>query len=76
MHAYPVLIIIIQQYSPEPFGQKLFVIIVNGSVYPLGSDSTGYTQKDGAVSIVKTIDTAPLFCVYPVYHLSPHCFWI
>jgi hypothetical protein len=26
-----------------------------------------YTQKNGAVSIVKTIETAPFFCVYPVY---------
>ena len=28
---------------------------------------TGYTQKNGAVTIVKTIETAPFFCVYPVY---------
>jgi hypothetical protein len=28
---------------------------------------TGHTQKNGAVSIVFTIETAPLFCVYPVY---------
>jgi hypothetical protein len=27
---------------------------------------TEYTQTNGAVSIVKTIETAPLFCVYPV----------
>ena len=34
--------------------------------------NTGYTQKNGAVSIVFTIATAPLFCVYPVY--MPHSF--
>jgi hypothetical protein len=28
--------------------------------------NTRYTQKNGAVSIVKTIETAPLFCVHPV----------
>jgi hypothetical protein len=28
---------------------------------------TGYTQKNGAVSIVFTFETAPLFCVCPVY---------
>jgi hypothetical protein len=27
----------------------------------------GYTQKNGAVLIVNTIKTAPLFCVCPVY---------
>jgi hypothetical protein len=27
---------------------------------------TGYTQKNGAVLIVKTIETAPFFCVYSV----------
>jgi hypothetical protein len=27
---------------------------------------TGYTQKNGAVSIVFTIETAPFLCVYPV----------
>jgi hypothetical protein len=30
------------------------------------SRNTGYTQKNGADSIVNTIETAPLFCVYPV----------
>ena len=30
-------------------------------------ECTAYTQKNGAVSIAKTIETAPLFCVYPVY---------
>jgi hypothetical protein len=30
--------------------------------------NTGYTQNNGAVSIVKTIETAPFFCVYPVQH--------
>ena len=30
---------------------------------------TGYTQKNGAVSIVNTIETAPLFCVDSVYHM-------
>jgi hypothetical protein len=28
---------------------------------------TGYTQKNGAVSVAKIIETAPLFCVYPVH---------
>jgi hypothetical protein len=28
---------------------------------------TGHTQKNGAVLIVNTIKTAPLFCVCPVY---------
>lgn len=28
---------------------------------------TGYTQGNGAVTIVKTIETAPFFCVYAVY---------
>jgi hypothetical protein len=28
---------------------------------------TGHTQKNGAVSKVNTIDTAPFFCVYSVY---------
>jgi hypothetical protein len=30
---------------------------------------TGHTQKNGAVLIVNTIKTAPLFCVCPVYVL-------
>jgi hypothetical protein len=30
--------------------------------------NTVYTQKNGAVSIVNTIDTAPFFRVYPVFH--------
>jgi hypothetical protein len=36
---------------------------------------TGYTQKSGAVSIVNTIETAPFFCVCPVYtHMQiVHC---
>ena len=28
---------------------------------------TGYTQKNGAVSIVFTFETAPFFCVCPVH---------
>jgi hypothetical protein len=28
---------------------------------------TGYTQKNGVVSIGIAIETAPFFCVYPVY---------
>jgi hypothetical protein len=28
---------------------------------------TGYTQTNGAVSILNTIETAPFFCVCPVY---------
>jgi hypothetical protein len=35
-----------------------------------GTFCTGYTQKNGAVSIVKTIKTAPFFCVYPVYRAA------
>ena len=31
-------------------------------------ENTGYTQKNGSVSIVKTIETAPFFCVYSVYY--------
>jgi hypothetical protein len=33
---------------------------------------TGYTQKNGAVLIVNTIKTAPLFCVCPV-HILHYC---
>ena len=33
----------------------------------LGILYTGHTQKSGAVLIVNTIKTAPLFCVCPVY---------
>jgi hypothetical protein len=29
----------------------------------------GYTQNNGAVSIVNTIETAPFFCVFPVFKL-------
>jgi hypothetical protein len=29
---------------------------------------TEYTQNNGAVSIVLTIETAPFFCAYPVYY--------
>jgi hypothetical protein len=38
-------------------------------VYVIGDKSqyTEYTQNNGAVSIVKTIETAPFFCVYPVF---------
>jgi hypothetical protein len=32
----------------------------------LFTTNTGHTQNNGAVSIVNTIETAPLFCVYPV----------
>jgi hypothetical protein len=28
---------------------------------------TGHTQKNGAVSIVNSFETAPFFCVCPVY---------
>ena len=31
---------------------------------------TGHTQKNGAVSIVNSFETAPFFCVCPVYHTS------
>ena len=34
--------------------------------------NTGHTQQNGAVSIVNTIETAPFFCVCPVY-LGPSC---
>jgi hypothetical protein len=37
--------------------------------YYMYNKYTGYTQKNGAVSIVKTIETAPFFCVYPVLYL-------
>jgi hypothetical protein len=30
-------------------------------------ECTGHTQKNGAVSMVFTIETAPLFCVCPVF---------
>jgi hypothetical protein len=30
---------------------------------------TGHTQKNGAVSLCLTFETAPFFCVYPVYTL-------
>jgi hypothetical protein len=33
------------------------------------SINTGHTQKNGAVLIVNTIKTAPLFCVCPVIFL-------
>jgi hypothetical protein len=32
---------------------------------------TGHTQKNGAVSKVNTVDTAPFFCVCPVYIFEP-----
>ena len=31
--------------------------------------NTGHTEKNGAVSIVFTIETAPFFCVYPVHRI-------
>ena len=31
---------------------------------------TGHTQTNGAVSIAFTIETAPFFCVYPVFRCS------
>ena len=31
---------------------------------------TGYTQKNGAVSIVFTNETVPFFCVYSVYYIT------
>jgi hypothetical protein len=34
-----------------------------------GMNNTGHTQNNGAVSIVFTIETAPLFCVCPVLRL-------
>jgi hypothetical protein len=38
----------------------------------LHKGNTEYTQKNGAVSIVFTIETAPLFCVYSVYeYIAP-----
>ena len=36
---------------------------------------TGHTQKNGAVSKVNTINTAPFFCVYPV-HTYTHSTYI
>ena len=38
----------------------------------LSNADTEYTQKNGADSIVKTIETAPFFCVYPVLILHGH----
>ena len=39
-------------------------------------DFTGHTQKNGAVSIVFTIETAPFFCVCPVFPgLSKIALW-
>jgi hypothetical protein len=38
-------------------------------------ECTRYTQKNGAVSIVKTIETAPFFCVYPVCTSLQHVCW-
>jgi hypothetical protein len=39
----------------------------------LSSDCcTGHTQKNGAVSIVDSFETAPFFCVCPVYAMSYH----
>jgi hypothetical protein len=37
---------------------------------------TGHTQKNGAVSIVNSFETAPFFCVCPVYFIEdgPTCF--
>jgi hypothetical protein len=34
--------------------------------HPNNNCCTGHTQKNGAVSIVFIIETAPFFCVYPV----------
>jgi hypothetical protein len=39
---------------------------------------TEYTQKNGAVYYVFSIETAPFVCVYPVYylhnqHITPKC---
>jgi hypothetical protein len=34
------------------------------------NDNTGHTQKNGAVSIELTIETAPLFCVSPVFYVN------
>jgi hypothetical protein len=39
-------------------------ILSHTALSPL--DNTGHTQKNGAVSIVFTIETAPFFYVYPV----------
>ena len=33
---------------------------------------TGHTQKNGAVSIMNIIETAPFFCVYPVYNTQSY----
>ena len=34
---------------------------------------TGHTQKNGAVLIANTIETAPFFCVYPVHGSTAPC---
>jgi hypothetical protein len=42
-------------------GVALTDVVINGF------DCTGHTQKNGAVSILFTFETAPFFCVCPVY---------
>jgi hypothetical protein len=36
---------------------------------------TGHTQKNGAVSIVNSFETAPFFCVCPLYDLHNFKFY-
>ena len=54
--AFPTVYVSIYIYELYLFTVKLNVPVLY----------TGYTQNNGAVSIVFTIDTAPFFCVYSV----------
>ena len=47
---------------------RLATFLIRLNIIPFFKN-TGHTQKNGAGSIVFTIETAPLFCVYPVYLL-------
>jgi hypothetical protein len=44
---------------------SIFIICIYVSV--LIYSNRGHTQKNGAVLIVNTIKTAPIFCVLPVF---------
>jgi hypothetical protein len=61
-----ILYLLIQQLQKLDFRfTQLYQIKKSGMYQP--NKYTGYTQKNGAVLIVFTITTAPLFCVCPVY---------
>jgi hypothetical protein len=42
-------------------------IYITNCQYQANVQNTEYTQKNGAVSIVFIIESAPFFCVYPVH---------